>query len=208
VGYLRDYLLEKTGKTHVDQIPLCGRGKSWANRLVTPEIKLLFGFRCFLKDPPLPARICRMKLDSLHTRREFFTSFWSPMFDKARELGLTDAEAEHTTERILESFFRDGELDESRPLDQLVLRLIQVSAYLQLKYRRPKVGRKDPATSDFVQSVDYYSLPLIEQRLLQALQRFLNGSGSWGRDNEVARSVPAYRTDGDSMKATTGKWSE
>jgi hypothetical protein len=120
---------------------------------------------------PAP-RVEQKKLDFLPTRKEFFTTFWFPVFDKAKELGLTDAEAEHTTELIFEELSRDGHLDGSTSIYDQMLQLIRFSAWFVNERRRPR-GRKEETTrSALPASEDYYMPQMIRQRLVRTLERF------------------------------------
>ena len=120
---------------------------------------------------PAP-HIERKRLDLLPTQKEFFSTFWFPVFDKAKELGLTDAEAEHTTELIFEGLFRDGYLEGSTSLYEQMLQLIRFSAWFVNERRRARGRQEETTRLTLPASADYYMPQMIRQRLVRTLERF------------------------------------
>jgi hypothetical protein len=108
----------------------------------------------------------------LPNRKEFFNIFWFPVFDKAKELGLTDAEAEHTTELIFAALFRDGRLDGRLSLKEQMLELIRASVWLEIRRRQARVAHASTEASTVPRGPGYYLPGMIHQRLAQTLRRF------------------------------------
>jgi hypothetical protein len=119
-----------------------------------------------------PARNEPKILDFLPTRKEFFLTLWLPTFDKAKVLGLTDAEAEHTTGLIFEALFRKGRLDPTVSLHDEMLQLIRHSACFELRLREWRALHNTPTTSAAPAGADYYTPPMICARLMNILQQF------------------------------------